>query len=67
MLADVQREQQAGHTKLTSVSIWCKGKTHNIFVMARHDAQGRAYIPQEQWIRILDKVRTSNQDLIRVG
>ncbi len=61
-----QQDQQAGYTKLTAVSIWCKGKTHNFFVMARHDAKGQAFIPQDQWISLLDKVRTSTQDLVIV-
>jgi hypothetical protein len=61
-----QQEQQAGDTKLTAVSMQCNGKTHNFFVMAKHDAKGQAFIPQDQWIRLLDKVRDSSQDRVIV-
>lgn len=62
MLADTQQEQQAGHTKLTAVSIECRGKVHNFFLHLRHDEKGRAFIPQDVLIRLLDKVRPNISD-----
>ncbi len=59
-----QQNQQAGHTKLTAVSIACRGKTHVFYLMLRHDAKGQAYLPQETMIHLLDKVRTSSQDRV---
>lgn len=57
-----QQVQQAGHTKLTAVTIECRGKSRTFWLMLRHDEKGQAFLPQETMLRLIDQCRESNQD-----
>lgn len=54
--AQIQAQQQAGHTKLTAVSVYSNGRHHNTFLMLRHDEKGKAIMPEGILNRILDSI-----------
>lgn len=51
-----QAQQQAGHTKLTAVSVYSNGRQRNIFMMLEHDENGKAVLPEGALNRILDSI-----------
>lgn len=52
----IQAKQQAGHTKLTAVSVYSNGRQHNTFLMLKHDEKGKAILPTDVLDRILDSI-----------
>jgi hypothetical protein len=50
----IQMDDQAGHTKLTAVTIYHNGKYREFFVMLKHNGAGEAILP----VNVLDKLLT---------
>ncbi len=50
--------ESAGQTKLTAIAITDRstGKTHNVFVWATHDSDGKIRISQEAFSNLLTKL-----------
>jgi hypothetical protein len=58
----IQMDDQAGHTKLTAVSIFIHGAHKTFYVMLRHNARGEAFLPQNMLEKLLLQAgRTSSQ------
>ena len=45
-IQQIQQQDLAGKTKLTAVSIYSNGRTHQAFVMCKHDSNGKAILPE---------------------
>ncbi len=50
----IQMDDQAGHTKLTAVTLYHNGRHRVFWVMLKHNGQGEAILPMP----VLDKLLT---------
>ena len=64
---DVQAHQQAGHTKLTAVTIGHGNRRLQFFAMLHHNARGEAILPQCILNRELDKLGVQRGQTYTVG
>ena len=53
---EIQKKDQAGHTKLTLVSIGHGRRKITAFVPLMHDTNGRARLPTETMDKMLDDI-----------
>lgn len=63
----IQARDQAGHTKLTAVTIGHGRRKITAFVPLRHDAQGRAVLPAAVMDRMLDDLNVMRGQTFTVG
>ena len=64
---EIQRKDQAGHTKLTLVSIGHGKNRCTAFMRLRHNDAGQAILPQSALNTMLDNLHTRRGDTYTVG
>ena len=63
----IQREDQAGHTKLTAVTMGHGRHRLQAFVYLRHDADGKAILPRATLDTMLDDLHVRRGDAFTTG
>lgn len=63
----IQQQDQAGHTKLTAVTIGHGTHKRQFFVMLEHDARGAAKLPISVLNKLLDKAGVRRGDTYTVA
>jgi hypothetical protein len=63
----IQRADQAGHTKLTAVTIGHGGRRRQFFVMLEHDERGAARLPHSVLTKILNDAGVRRGDTYTVS
>lgn len=58
-IAEVQKSELAGKTKLTAVNVFANGRQVQAFVQLQHDARGRAVLPASHLNQILSNMGIS--------
>jgi hypothetical protein len=64
---DIQRKDQAGHTKLTLVSIGHGRNKITAFVPLKHDADGKAVLPRATLDTMLNNLHVRRGGTFTVG
>jgi len=64
---NIQRKDQAGHTKLTLVSIGHGRNKITAFVPLKHDADGKAVLPRSTLDTMLDDLHVRRGDAFTTG
>lgn len=64
---NIQRQDSAGHTKLTAVTIGHGGHKRQFFVMLEHDERGAAKLPMVTLDKILSESGVRRGDTYTVG
>jgi hypothetical protein len=62
---EIQKNDNAGKTKLTAVTIGHGTQRHQFFVRLKHDSKGKAILPSETLNQILSSLRRG--DTFTVG
>jgi len=63
----IQREDQAGHTKLTAVTMGHGRHRLQAFVYLKHDADGKAVLPRATLDTMLDDLHVRRGDAFTAG
>ena len=63
----IQRKDQAGHTKLTAVTVGHGTHKLQAFVYLKHDADGRAVLPRATLDTMLDDLHVRRGDAFTHG
>ena len=63
----IQRKDQAGHTKLTAVTMGHGRHRLQAFVYLKHDANGKAVLPRATLDTMLDDLHVQRGDAYTVG
>jgi hypothetical protein len=63
----IQAEQQAGHTKLTAVTLTATGRFKVFFVHLRYDEKGAARIPDPMLQRMLRQLNVARGETYTIG
>jgi hypothetical protein len=63
----IQQADQAGHTKLTAVTIGHGGHKKQFFVMLEHDSKGQAKLPHSVLDKILAQANVRYGETYTVG
>lgn len=64
---DIQKADQAGHTKLTAVTIGHGNHKHQFFAMLKHNQDGSAILPQHVLNKALDEAGVQRGQTYTVG
>jgi len=64
---NIQRKDQAGHTKLTAVTMGHGKHKLQAFVYLKHDANGKAVLPRTMLDTMLTNLHTRRGDAFTIG